>query len=651
MTDAARVGVPAFSVPPPPAIGRLPNLTPHERAVEHAFIEHYEADPDGVAGGFRDTILKSTKPGDPPTFGTDDAKTISEAWSHPDAETRLENRATLNNALHQTANAICKRAFLQQLDALDKGDQVLVTVGGCGCHVANTPIMMSDGSLQMVQDIDVGDELMGPDSKPRKVLRQIKGHGKLYDVVPTKGKTFRVNEDHVLSIRTNRILGSKKRSVKLTVNMTVREILQRGSSFLTSCQLYRVGVEFPYQEVTLDPYYLGMWLGNGTHTLPSITTMDEEVVDYLREFTSGFPSTELVTNAKEEGNKARDYRIALLNKSVGKGTPNPVTQMLRDLGVLGNKHIPDLYLRNDRDVRLYILAGLLDSDGSYGHGVFEFMSKHVYIANDVAWLARSLGMTATVRSRLIKTQFIPEARTYWRVHISGNIDIIPTKVKRKQADPRLINKDPLVTGFTLVPVGEGDYHGFTLEGDGLYLLDDFTVTHNSGKGYGLKKVPDALALKSESKVVWDSAGDQCATENPWIQHEAEKRGLKVAYFYCHADPKVQWADPKMGVVKRAEDPGDGRMVDSKVFADSYAVGARNHQAFFERNRDNPNAKFVFVSNKPGSDPQRIPGIPHEALHVDAKELSEFAAHTVRAGDAPARIKDGATQGERVWQHH
>ena len=77
----------------------------------------------------------------------------------------------------------------------------------------------------------------------------------------------------------------------------------------------------------------------------------------------------------------------------------------------------------------------------------------------------------------------------------------------------------MVTGYKLLEIGCGDYYGFTLSGDGLYLLGDFTVTHNSGKGYSLDNTPEAVAMKKESKAVWDSAGDQNATENPWIQQE------------------------------------------------------------------------------------------------------------------------------------
>ena len=298
VTDAARVGVPAKEVPPPPGLRQLPNLSEKEREAESEFMSAFNNDPDGTASKFREIVVAGGKP---PTFGTDDAKVLCDEWSESNPDARAENRATLNTALHQTANAIAKRAFVQHLDSLNPGDEILVTVGGCG----------------------------------------------------------------------------------------------------------------------------------------------------------------------------------------------------------------------------------------------------------------------------------------------------------------------------------------------------------AGKGYAIKNDPEVLAMKDRSAAVWDSAGDQNATENPWILEEAAARGLKVNYVYVHADPKTQWADPNRGVVKRASDPKDGRMVDAQVFADSYAIGAQNHHAFHQANKDNPNATFSFIDNT-GPKPARISGVPQSALGIDRKELAQFAVNTVREADVPQRVKDGALSGQRIW---
>jgi hypothetical protein len=149
VADAARVGVPGDSVPPPPKIKRLPNLTPQERDVESRFADAYEAHPDKMASNFRSIVLENAaKDNAPPTFGTDDAKVLSGDWSgdHLTLDQRAVNRATYNCALHQTANAICKRAFLQHLDTLKPGDEVTITAGGCaagkGFALSNIPEMV-----------------------------------------------------------------------------------------------------------------------------------------------------------------------------------------------------------------------------------------------------------------------------------------------------------------------------------------------------------------------------------------------------------------------------------------------------------------------------------------------------------------------------
>jgi hypothetical protein len=170
----------------------------------------------------------------------------------------------------------------------------------------------------------------------------------------------------------------------------------------------------------------------------------------------------------------------------------------------------------------------------------------------------------------------------------------------------------------------------------------------AGKGYALKQVPQALEMKSRAAVVWDSAGDQNATENPWILQEARKRGLKVNYVFVHADPNTQWANPERGVVKRAQDPNDGRMVDAMVFADSYAIGAKNHHAFAEKHKNDADVRCVYLMN--GAQPKLLDTMPPEAMKVDRRALAKFAVDYVNGNpDVPEHIRKGATDGVRIWQ--
>lgn len=170
----------------------------------------------------------------------------------------------------------------------------------------------------------------------------------------------------------------------------------------------------------------------------------------------------------------------------------------------------------------------------------------------------------------------------------------------------------------------------------------------AGKGFALKGVPQALELKKRAAVVWDSAGDQNATENPWILQEARKRGHKVSYVYVHSDPKVSWADPGRGVVKRAGDPNDGRMVDAMVFADSYAIGAKNHAAFAAKHATDSDVTCVFLKN--GNPPILSGTMPPEALTIDRYELAKFAVDTIHnSPDIPEHVRQGALAGTTLWE--
>jgi hypothetical protein len=186
-----------------------------------------------------------------------------------------------------------------------------------------------------------------------------------------------------------------------------------------------------------------------------------------------------------ENDRSTCWQVAFTDDEASRSTPNRVTAILRQLGVSGRtaaaKFIPDIYKLGSRDVRLGVLAGLLDTDGHLYNGTcFDFISKSERLARDVTFVARSLGLAASCRSCRKQDQH-GTGGTYWRVTISGDTDVIPTRVRRKQAEPRRQKKNPLVTGFTLEPLPEDDFFGFGLDGDHLYLTADFTVHHNSGK--------------------------------------------------------------------------------------------------------------------------------------------------------------------------
>jgi hypothetical protein len=158
------------------------------------------------------------------------------------------------------------------------------------------------------------------------------------------------------------------------------------------------------------------------------------------------------------------------------GSSNYVLKKLRNLHVLNNKHIPLIYKSNSRDIRLKVLAGLIDSDGHYSSGGYDIIQKLKVLAYDIQDLCRSLGYACYTKLCKKGCMYKGEYREgdYYRMSISGdNLTDIPVLLKRKEAQLRLQIKNPLVTGFTIIPKNLGDYYGFTVDGNGRCVLGNY----------------------------------------------------------------------------------------------------------------------------------------------------------------------------------
>lgn len=350
------------------------------------------------------------------------------------------------------------------------------------CFSPNTQIMMYDGTSKAVQDIRVGDLVMGPDSKPRRVLTLASGIDQMYEIVPTKGDPYVVNSNHVLALTVSpsrKIFKGLKRGSK--INIPILDYLASSKSFKASTKGYRAALEFALQKVDLDPYFLGYWLGDGCSYNTEICTADSEVISRIEKYANRLSK---ITGIKHrvtktnKGNKAIACRIV----SSGREGDNYVLNSLRNLNLLQNKHIPRSFLNNSREVRLQVLAGLVDSDGSSNSKPhLDFIFKNEKLADDVVFLCRSLGFAAykKVTQKQCKNSKTQKTDNYFRVSVSGDLATIPTIIPRKRFPPRRQNKNVLNVGISVRPVGLGQYYGFSVDGDHLFLLSDFTVVHNS----------------------------------------------------------------------------------------------------------------------------------------------------------------------------
>jgi hypothetical protein len=372
--------------------------------------------------------------------------------------------------------------------------------GGPGCFAKGTPILLSDGNIIPVEEVRVGMEVIGADGKPKKVLETHSGKSEMVKVIPIKGDPHIVNVDHVLVLTPSGRINSNYQSGVL-YDTSVRNFVGFPNKAKTKLKLRRSGVvQFPKKELPVDPYYVGIWLGDGTRGQTTITKPDVEIHQWLTEFALSI-GMESDTRIPKDVSKTNGHSpITVVRKKGWKKGRNPVNFVLdfvRSFVVDGQKIIPIEYLTASVEDRLTLLAGLIDTDGTYDNGIYGITTKYDKLRDGILFLARSLGFGAyssevekSIKSRGFKGK-------YHSIKISGHIDQIPCKIPRKRASPRQCPKDVLNVGFEIEPIGKGTYYGFSIEGDGRFLLGDFTITHNSGKGF----VNDKIFSGTEAKVV------------------------------------------------------------------------------------------------------------------------------------------------------
>lgn len=409
---------------------------------------------------------------------------------------------------------------------------LLYGVNGSGkCLSPDTLVIMFDGTRKKASDIYVGDMLMGDDSTVRNVITTTKGVGQMYEIIPSKGDPFKCNSPHVLSLissgyqtiqwdgicmryrvkwNENHILKSRSFSVSKyktkeialehanefkshlpsdngkIIDISVENFMKQPAQWKINYYLYRVGINYDKQAVDIDPYMLGYWLGDGTSSKSEITTADFEIVNYFNEKLK-------LTNNILVDNKVQ-YRYTIVGKGKGKVGGNNFLNGLRKYNILNNKHIPDKYLKNNKTIRLELLAGLIDSDGYLNETSFEFVQKNELLFDNVIELVRSLGMYAYKTKTLKKCHNNGKIGEYYRCSITGTYEQmkeIPTKIYRKQLVKEKLKRDNRnIVGFKIKKIDIGEYCGFELDGNHRFLLNDFTVTHNSSimKALGLNLI-------------------------------------------------------------------------------------------------------------------------------------------------------------------
>lgn len=339
---------------------------------------------------------------------------------------------------------------------------ILYSGPGVGkCFDPSTRVLMLSGETKQIKDIVPGDIVMGPDSKGRKVLGISHGSDQMYKVTLNKGDSFICNSRHDL-------IGENKRFKEFKIE--AKDCFEMPKERQQELKMIRTGVEFKSNHVDIDPYFIGVWLGDGCKDLKvlRISTPDIEIQRYLRSYSKRMGCELKIDDG---------LNMRIVGYSRGNSTgKHPFKNKLKKCIINDEKRIPKEYLVNSESKRLKLLAGLLDTDGYLINKTFEIVSQYDGLASDIVFLSKSLGLQATRKIKVVN------GKEYHRIFISGETSIIPTRIKRKQSEKRKQIKSVLREGFSIEKSHFGEYVGIHVDGDHLFLLDNFVIVHNTDFG-------------------------------------------------------------------------------------------------------------------------------------------------------------------------
>ena len=356
-----------------------------------------------------------------------------------------------------------------------------------------TPVLTPDG-FRPIGTLTVGDLVIGSNGEPTPVIGVYpQGEKDIYRLTAQDGASTLCSGDHLWAVATR---DDRRRGKPLRV-LTTREMignLRANHYHRYELPLHSAPVRFPYREVPMDPYALGLLLGDGCltgATTPSFATSDPELAYELQRL---LPGTEV---------RPRPGPNYQLNRLTSPGDvitlENPVTGAARQLGLHGTrsttKFVPDLYLYNSHQVRLAVLQGLLDTDGGpvtqrNRTCRVQYTTTSPRLHDDVIFLVRSLGGIAYQRTRpaLGRAAHLLKGRPVHHRHDAYIVDIRlpegtePFRLTRKRDAYNAAGGGgrPMRYVHSIEPAGTAEAVCIAVAAeDSLYTTEDFLLTHNT----------------------------------------------------------------------------------------------------------------------------------------------------------------------------
>jgi phosphate starvation-inducible PhoH-like protein len=354
-----------------------------------------------------------------------------------------------------------------------------------------TSRVLTPSGFRPIGSLVVGDLVIGSDGCPTPVLGVYpQGRREVFRVRAQDGASTLCCGEHLWAVATR---DDRRRGKPLRVVETREMIGQLRKAHYHRFELPLISqpVAFLPRDVPLDPYALGLLLGDGSLSvkLTGFTTGDPELIVALEQSINGI---ELRRRSRY------DYYLRHTGGGQGLKVANPVLATLRELGLAGTrsttKFVPEPYLYNSASVRVAVLQGLLDTDGGpvtqEGRTCrVQYTTTSPRLRDDVVFLVRSIGGVAYWRTRQaagrapghVRGRDVHHRSDAYIVDIRLPAGVEPFRLSRKWATYRLSGAGrPMRFIDSIEPAGETETLCIQVAAaDSLYVTDDFLVTHNT----------------------------------------------------------------------------------------------------------------------------------------------------------------------------
>ena len=356
--------------------------------------------------------------------------------------------------------------------------------------------------------LDVGDYVFGADGHPKKVTYVHETTVRsLYRVTFGDGTYIDCDDQHLWTGRRkyHNLTGVGNAWEWRDMTLSMSELLDMYSQSKKTIAVRPFVVpqaeplELPEQDLPIDPYILGVWLGDGSSHSGHVTKGVADK-DWLLEL-----GTEVPSNSK-------DGTFGVLIPGLH--------SKLRELNLLRNKHIPDIYLRASYNQRLALLQGLMDTDGTaYDSGACSFSNTNMSVSEGLTFLVRSLGMDARVREGVGKLYGV-EKRPFRETYFRANCQVFRLTRKRNLVRDATERRDIYRSIRSIERLDDGEAQCISVEGS-LYLAGhQLKVTHNCDTLGGIAELQERFdrllgeivalaAAERPREIVIADVGDIC----------------------------------------------------------------------------------------------------------------------------------------------